>query len=211
MRKHPSNPPGTLPFPSAPAPAAAAAAMPRRMDYCYSPLQSSAPPFVFGSPQPPPPPFCCASQHRRAPPSTQPLFLVSTPPVARSGGGAPCPWPPLGDVVVEAVSPCRCESGARWRVTAPADARRRRQRTESVCERQRRVHPGIIRINSLAPYSEVGPFLPLGSLIRCFHWGRVDGMEVDMSEGSGLMMPKAVPLEAMCRTREAMCGVLQKL
>ncbi|KAK8444089.1 hypothetical protein SEVIR_9G081400v4 [Setaria viridis] len=51
----------------------------------------------------------------------------------------------------------------------------------------------------------------LGTLIQCFHWGRVDGLEVDMSEGSGLTMPKAVPLEAMCRTREAMCDVLQKL
>jgi cytochrome P450 len=51
----------------------------------------------------------------------------------------------------------------------------------------------------------------LGTLIQCFHWGRVDGVEVDMSEGSGLTMPKAVPLEAMCRTREVMSDVLQKL
>jgi len=57
----------------------------------------------------------------------------------------------------------------------------------------------------------VGPLLPLGSLIQCVHWSRVHGMEVHMSEGSGLMMPMALPLEAMCRTREAMCGVLQKL
>uniref|UniRef100_A0A804P7T3 Cytochrome P450 n=2 Tax=Zea mays TaxID=4577 RepID=A0A804P7T3_MAIZE len=51
----------------------------------------------------------------------------------------------------------------------------------------------------------------LGSLIQCFHWSRVDGVEVDMSEGSGLTMPKAVPLEALCTTREAMYDVLQKL
>ena len=52
----------------------------------------------------------------------------------------------------------------------------------------------------------------LGSLIQCFHWSRVDGVDVDMSEGSGLSMPKAVvPLEALCRTREAMYDVLQKL
>jgi hypothetical protein len=51
----------------------------------------------------------------------------------------------------------------------------------------------------------------LGSLIQCFHWSRVDGVEVDMSEGSGLTMPKAVPLEALCTAREAMYDVLQKL
>ena len=57
----------------------------------------------------------------------------------------------------------------------------------------------------------VGVALGSLSLIQCFHWSRVDGVDVDMSEGSGLSMPKAVPLEALCRTREAMYDVLQKL
>ncbi|KAB1222356.1 Isoflavone 2'-hydroxylase [Morella rubra] len=43
-----------------------------------------------------------------------------------------------------------------------------------------------------------------GSLIQCFEWKRFDEAEVDMAEGHGVTMPKAAPLEAMCRARPIM-------
>ncbi|KAF8775561.1 hypothetical protein HU200_004334 [Digitaria exilis] len=54
--------------------------------------------------------------------------------------------------------------------------------------------------------------LVLGTLIQCFEWDVVDGGdEVDMAQGDGFTLPRAVPLEAMCRPRQGMVDVLQKL
>ncbi|CAM0876352.1 unnamed protein product [Alopecurus aequalis] len=51
----------------------------------------------------------------------------------------------------------------------------------------------------------------LATMLQCFDWEQVDGVEVDMAEGGGITMPKAVPLEAMCSPRAAMCNVIEKL
>ncbi|KAJ3696168.1 hypothetical protein LUZ60_001545 [Juncus effusus] len=51
--------------------------------------------------------------------------------------------------------------------------------------------------------------LILGTLIQCFDWERIEDRIIDLTEGSGLTLPKAVPLEALYRPREIMFDVLE--
>jgi len=51
--------------------------------------------------------------------------------------------------------------------------------------------------------------LTLGSLIQCLEWEKI-GEEVDMSEGKGVTMPKAKPLEAMCRARPSVVKIFNE-
>ncbi|XP_062201782.1 cytochrome P450 81Q32-like isoform X1 [Phragmites australis] len=53
--------------------------------------------------------------------------------------------------------------------------------------------------------------MALGVMLQCFEWQRVGEEEVDMSEGSGLSMPMAEPLVAVCRPRSEMKSVLETL
>ncbi|KAL6334036.1 hypothetical protein AAG906_000091 [Vitis piasezkii] len=52
--------------------------------------------------------------------------------------------------------------------------------------------------------------LVLGSLIQCFDWESVGEGMVDMSEGTGLTLPKAQPLLVRCRPRPAFVDLLSK-
>ncbi|KAJ0024624.1 hypothetical protein Pint_07008 [Pistacia integerrima] len=53
--------------------------------------------------------------------------------------------------------------------------------------------------------------LALATLIQCFEWERISEEEVDLTKGTGLIMPKVKPLEAMCKARECILNVLSKL
>lgn len=52
--------------------------------------------------------------------------------------------------------------------------------------------------------------LALGSLIQSFEWKRIGEDKIDLSEGKGLTMPKAEPLEAMCKARKIINKVVQE-
>ncbi|KAF2324315.1 hypothetical protein GH714_012317 [Hevea brasiliensis] len=53
--------------------------------------------------------------------------------------------------------------------------------------------------------------LTLGCLIQSFEWERVGKEEINMEEGTGLTMPRAIPLQAQCRPRNAMIKLLSTL
>lgn len=55
-----------------------------------------------------------------------------------------------------------------------------------------------------APLAQRVVSLALGSLIQCFDWKKVGDEDVDMSEGGGGTLLKAVPLVAMCKARPTM-------
>ncbi|TXG55847.1 hypothetical protein EZV62_017160 [Acer yangbiense] len=61
----------------------------------------------------------------------------------------------------------------------------------------RRACPGAGLANRVMGFS-------LAALIQCFEWERISEEEVDMSQGTGITMPKAKPLEAMCKSRHSM-------
>ncbi|GFY95970.1 cytochrome P450, family 81, subfamily K, polypeptide 1 [Actinidia rufa] len=53
--------------------------------------------------------------------------------------------------------------------------------------------------------------LALGALIQTFEWERVMEEEIDLTEGTGLSMPKAKPLQALCRPHQATAKLLSKV
>ncbi|KAL0424162.1 UNVERIFIED_CONTAM: cytochrome [Sesamum radiatum] len=53
--------------------------------------------------------------------------------------------------------------------------------------------------------------LALASLIQCFDWERTSMEKIDLAEGSGITLPKAKTLEAMCKPRTVMGKVLAQV
>ncbi|KAL3813651.1 hypothetical protein ACJIZ3_014919 [Penstemon smallii] len=52
--------------------------------------------------------------------------------------------------------------------------------------------------------------LTIASLIQCFEWKRIGEAKVDLTEGKGVSMSKAIPLEAMLKARDVLHNVLAK-
>lgn len=67
----------------------------------------------------------------------------------------------------------------------------------------KRACPGVGLANRVMGFT-------LGSLIQCFEWKRIGPEKVDMTEGDGLTMPKAQPLEAMCKARHFVNVILKE-
>ncbi|KAF8012345.1 hypothetical protein BT93_I0478 [Corymbia citriodora subsp. variegata] len=61
-----------------------------------------------------------------------------------------------------------------------------------------------------APLAQRVMGLTLGLLLQCFDWKRVSKVEIDMTEGKGVTMPKVVPLELMCKVRPPMEKLIPK-
>ncbi|XP_060199367.1 cytochrome P450 81Q32-like [Lycium barbarum] len=53
--------------------------------------------------------------------------------------------------------------------------------------------------------------LSLGCIIQCFDWQRIGNELVDMTEGTGLTLPKAQPLLAKCKPRPIMANLLSQI
>ncbi|CAK9317104.1 unnamed protein product [Citrullus colocynthis] len=53
--------------------------------------------------------------------------------------------------------------------------------------------------------------LVVGSLIQCFEWESVGGESIDMREGGGLTLPKALPLYVLCRPRSNAAHLLSQI
>ncbi|KAL0431528.1 UNVERIFIED_CONTAM: cytochrome [Sesamum radiatum] len=53
--------------------------------------------------------------------------------------------------------------------------------------------------------------LALASFIQCFDWERPSMEKIDLAEGSGITLPKAKTLEAMCKPRTVMGKVLAQV